>query len=401
LSIKKGDLARKLSYKFPELEEDDLEAIVELFFQFIKEELIKGNRIEIRDFGVMYLRRGKGVFFTNPRNNQRYYIREKIRIVFKPGKELKERLNTPLYAAFDLGTQSFRTILGKRYNGKVYFLASWRENVRLGEGLVNHGIITEQAFDRGIQALKKMKKILDKHGVKDFRAVGTAVFRKAKNAEDFIKKAQEETGIKIDVLSPEEEASLTLEGVKFGLREVLNELPQKFIVIDVGGGSTEITYLENGNPLWTKSIEIGAVVLKELFNLRYPLSSKAFRSLKDYIQDHLKALPEIEPDLLVITGGTASILGSLDLKLSCYIFERLHGHRVTKDRLKKIIEKLSSYPVERIARMRGMERGREDIVLPGLTIYLELLNLFKKEELLISEYGILEATLLSLLREYN
>ncbi len=399
MAVKKGDLARKLSYKFSELEKEDLEAVVELFFQGIKEELIKGNRIELRDFGVMYLRRGKGVFFTNPRNNQRYYIRKKIRIVFKPGKELKERLNTPLYAALDLGTQSFRISLGKKYNGKIYFLDSQRENVRLGEGLANHGFITEQAFERGIKALKKMKEILDKHQVKHFKAVGTAVFRKAKNAEDFIRKAEEEIGIKIEVLSAEEEASLTLEGVRFGLKEVLKEIPQKFVVIDVGGGSTEITYLENGNPVWSKSIEIGAVVIKELFNLRYPLSYKALRSLRNYVQDHLKTLPEIEPDLLVITGGTASILGSLDLKLPSYIFERLHGHRITKDRLKKIIEKLSSYPIERIARMKGMEQGREDIVLPGLVIYLELLNLLKKEELLISEYGILEATLLSLLKE--
>jgi exopolyphosphatase/guanosine-5'-triphosphate,3'-diphosphate pyrophosphatase len=349
----------------------------------------------------MYLRRGKGLFFTNPKNQQRYYIREKIRIVFKPGKELKERLNTPLFGSLDLGTQSFRLCLGKNYNGKVYFLYTQRENVRLGEGLVNCGYITEEAFERGINALKQMKEVMQRLDVKAFKAVGTAVFRKAKNAGEFIEKTKRETGIDIEVLSPEQEARLTLEGVLYGLKEVLHKIPEKFAIIDVGGGSTEITYLEKGNPVWSKSVDIGAVVLKELFNLRYPLSYKALRSLRNYVQDRLTDIPQFDVDFLVITGGTASILGSLDLKLTSYVFERLHGHRVTKDRLEKIIEKLSSYPIDRISRMKGMEPGREDIVLPGLVIYLELMNLMKNEELLISEYGILEAALLSLLKEYN
>jgi exopolyphosphatase/guanosine-5'-triphosphate,3'-diphosphate pyrophosphatase len=363
----------------------------------MREELTKGNRIEIRDFGVIYLRRGRGVFFTNPKNQQRYYIREKIRTVFKPGKELKERLNTPLFGSLDLGTQSFRLCLGKNYNGKVYFLYTQRENVRLGEGLASRGVIKEEAFERGIKTLKKMKETIERMDVKAFRAVGTAVFRKAENAKEFLERAKAEAGIDIEVLSPEEEAELTLKGVLYGLKEIFYRLPETLAIVDVGGGSTEITYLEEGKVKLSKSIDIGAVVLKELFNLRYPLSYKALRSLRNYVQDRLAELPRLTPDLLVITGGTASILGSLDLKLTSYVFERLHGHRVTKDRLEKIIDKLSSYPLERISRVKGMEPGREDIVLPGLVIYLELLKQLGKAELLISEYGILESALLSCL----
>ena len=125
------------------------------------------------------------------------------------------------------------------------------------------------------------------------------------------------------------------------------------------------------------------------------------QSLKDYIRKILSSIPVDNSQELVITGGTASLLGALDLKLKDYVPEKLHGHGVTKDRLEKLIKKLANFDLERLRRVKGMEEGREDIALPGLLIYSEIMEHFKKDSLVINEYGILEGTLLSLIEGYN
>lgn len=395
---KKG-LIEKLSYKFQDVDKEDLAKVVTLFFEIIKKNLKEGRRVELRDFGIFQLVKSKGNFFKNPKNHQKYYIKEKIRVLFKTGREFKKRLNTPFLASLDLGTQTFRLCLGKCYQGKLYFLLKKRENVRLGEGLAEKGMILETAFERGLMVLENFKKIIEKYRVSYYKALGTAVFRRAQNAKFFIEKAKEKTGIEIEVLSPEEEAKLSLEGVILGLKEIFSQI-ENFLLIDVGGGSSEFIYFQNGET-WFKSLDLGVVVLKELFDLRYPVSSKILKSIKEYIREKLFELPVEKPSFIIITGGTASILGSLDLKLSFYIPEKLHGHQISKERLEKLIQKLASLSLLGIKKVKGMEEGREDIVLPGLLIYSEVLDYFNQSTLYISEYGILEGSLLSLTKEYN
>lgn len=396
----KRELAQKLSYKFSDIDKEDLTYIVDLFFEIIKDELKKGNRIELRDFGVFTLKKTKGIIFQNPKNKQSYYVKGKYRILFKLGKEFKKRLNTPFLASLDLGTQTFRLCIGKKINGDVLFLMKKRENVRLGEGLGTKGIISPEAFIRGLESLKKFREELSRYGVENYRAIGTEVFRKAKNAEKFIERAKKETGFEIKVVSPEEEVDLSLRGIIWGMKEIgINT--ENFVTVDVGGGSSEITCIKDGQRKWCKSIELGAVILKEIFNLRYPLNFKVIRSLRDYIKEKISSIPTDSPEEIIITGGTASILGGIDLKLNQYIPEKLHGHRITRESLEKLIKKLSNFDLERLRRVKGMEEGREDIVIPGFLIYSGILEHFNKESVVLNEYGILEGTLLYLIGDYN
>lgn len=396
----KRELAERLRVKFFELEERDLEFIVENFFDILKGSLKKGDRIELRGFGRFELSKAKAYFFINPKNQQRYYLNSKVRAVFRQGKDFKERLNSPFIAGFDLGTQTFRLILGKFYSEKLYFLKSWRENVRLGEGLAERGVISPQAEARALEVLKRFKEILNLYQVKNYYAIGTAVFRQAKNAKEVLERIQRETLLQIDVLTPEEEAHLIIEGVLYGLKGLGLNL-KNFLLVDVGGGSTEFVYFKEGKPSFIKSIEIGAVQLKETFNLRYPLTRRMLQSLRSYVEDQLKVLPKEPLERVVATGGTASLMGSLDLKLLKYEPDKLHGHLITADRVEKLINKISENTLPRIKKMKGMEEGREDIALPGFIIYGEILKFFSQRELLISTYGILEATLLSLVKRYN
>jgi len=234
---------------------------------------------------------------------------------------------------------------------------------------------------------------------KAYRAVGTAIFRKAKNASSFLEEAKK-IGIDIEVVSPEEEILLSLKGVIYGLKDQ-NLVRRKCLIVDVGGGSTEFMLSEKITPKWVKSLEIGAVSLKELFQLRYPVNYRVFKSIIDYLSDKLVELPQEEVDHVIFTGGTASLLGALDLKLKIFSPYALNSHKISKDRIEKIIKKLANSDLERISKMKGMEKGREDIALPGALICFSVLEYFKKDSLILSVNGILEGTLLSLIERYN
>lgn len=396
----KRELSERLLSYFPDLEKKDLDFLVDQFFELLAGALREGKTIELRGFGILKAIRTRSYMFNNPKNLQRYYLRSKVRAVFSMGKELKERLNSPLFASLDLGTQTFRMLFGKKVGEEVFFLASFRENVRLGEGLADQGVLSESAMERALVALRRFKDLMEEQKVSDYYAVGTAVFRKAGNAEEFISKVERELGIKIEVLSPEREAELTLEGIKYGLKKLQLSF-NRALILDLGGGSTEFILLEGETPLWMKSLDLGVVLLRDTFRLRYPVTKKTLQSIRDYIRDQLSLLPDDNVDCLVITGGSASLLGRLDLRLQKYDPERLHGHRVTTERIEKLIQRISELTLPRIRAMRGMEEGREDIILPGLLVYAEILKKYRKEELLISEYGILEASLLYLLKRYN
>ncbi len=396
----KGDLCEKLGLRFPDLEKRDCQFLVDTFFEILANSLKKGKKIELRGFGVFEISRAKSYFFVNPKNFQKYYLQGKFRALFHLGKEFKERLNTPFLAGMDLGTQTFRLILGKRIKEEVVFYKSFRENVRLGEGIAEGRKISEEALTRAIRTLKTFREIMESYGVSNYYAIGTAVFRKAENSKKILSEIEKETGISIEVISPEREAELTLEGILYGLKKIGLSL-KDFLIIDVGGGSTEIIYMKEGKPSYLQSLDIGAVFLKELFNLRYPLTRAILKSLKNYVREKIELLSKGEFEKIVITGGTASLLGSLDLKLTKYEMDRLHGHRVTKERIEKLIQKISEMTLPRIKKLKGMEEGREDIALPGFIIIKEMIDYFEKEEVLISEYGILEATLLYLTKKYN
>ncbi|MCS7149263.1 MAG: HU family DNA-binding protein [Caldimicrobium sp.] len=396
----KKELSDRLKRRFSEFEAKDLDYIIDQFFEILGFALRKGSTIELRDFGVFKVSRARSYFFKNPKTNQKYYLKGKVRAVFQTGKTFKERINQPFLASLDLGTQSFRLLLGKYHQEKVHLLKSFRENVRLGEGMVDSEYISPSAQERAIGVLRGFRNLMERYEVSKYHAVGTAVFRKAKNSEEFVRKIEEETGLKVEVLSPDREAKLTLEGIFFGLKNLGLSI-RDFLIVDVGGGSSEFIYIKDGKPYLTESLELGAVVIKDFFKLRYPPTKKMIFSIRDYIRDQLAKLPSEAFDKILITGGSASLIGSLDLKLVKYDREILHGHVVTQERLEKLISKISELTLPRIKKLRGMEEGREDLCLPGLFIHGEILKYFGGKELIISEYGILEASLLSLVKDYN
>ncbi len=395
--MNKKDLVTELWQKFSDFRKKDLELALDLLFGRLAQALKDGERVEIRGFGRLIVKEQRPRRFKNPRTGEERDIPARKRIIFKPGKDLLERLNSPSVASLDLGTQTFRLLIAKPQEDGFRVLLRKRYNVRLGEGLSQRGEIGEEAFKRGLSALKEMKEALEGANVSRYLAAGTAVFRRAQNASSFLEKAAAETGLNIKVLSPEEEALFTLTGITYGL----NLDPEKTsLVVDAGGGSTEFILGKKGEILSLGSLEVGAVILTEKFlpgddPPRREEIGALSRAIKEGLAP-LKELPE-RPEILIATGGTASCLAALKLELETYCPEKLHGVNLKKAELEALFEKLRAIPPSQRRFLKGMEPGREDIILAGLMIYLAVLDLLGLQSLTVSETGILEGLLLHLL----
>ncbi len=407
--MNRKDLIGELAQKFPDFRKKDLELILDLLFQRLARALKDGQRIEIRGFGRFFVREQKERRFKNPRTGEERRLPPRKRIIFKPGKDLKERLNQPALASIDLGTQTFRLLIAKPCHpgnnpaedhsiNNFRILLRKRFNVRLGEGL-KKGSISETAFKRGLEALEKIKELLSSSGAEKVLAAGTAVFREAQNARDFILRAQE-GGLQIKILSPEEEAHFTLKGVLAGLEEN-PEVP--ILVVDAGGGSTEFILGKGEKILKWGSLKLGAVVLTEKYLKDQEIpSEESLKALEAEIERELNPLEELplSPQKLIATGGTASCLASLKLGLEKYCPERIHGLSISLAELERTYKKLCQMPVEERRCLKGLEPGREDIILAGLMIYLGFLrHLPELKNIIVSETGILEGLLLHLWQE--
>jgi len=229
------------------------------------------------------------------------------------------------------------------------------------------------------------------YAVARYRCCGTAALRQAHNRLIFLEAAASilETGV--EVLSPEKEAELGCRGVLAGLAE---SLVFPCLIADVGGGSTELTHIDSGQSLIaTTSLPFGAVTLStkgltEQMHLRSIL-----RSALGKIAPH--GLPAPVPTL-VVTGGTASILAALAQGLEHYAPDLIQGFKLAKANFPILAGRLGRRQTG-VQSLPEMARGREDILMAGLEIYEEIIATIGGEGMIVSDAGLLEGILLSLL----
>jgi len=271
---------------------------------------------------------------------------------------------------------------------------------RLGGGFSPGRGLDEAAMGRALEALRSFAKLLKREeGVRVF-AVGTGVLREARNGREFLEAAERETGLRLRLLTGEEEARLMLRGVWGGLRD--RHDPR--LVTDVGGWSTEILWVEGGRPIHTASLALGAVALTEEFLTDDPPSRSSLQSLNARIRSEFlslrgewerkgKRIPNLHPHL-VGTAGTATTLAALDLALPLYDPQKINGHLIPLAGLGQICHRLRSLSLEERRKIGGLERGREDLIVAGSAILLDLLEVFDRTALEVVDSGLLEGVLL-------
>jgi exopolyphosphatase/guanosine-5'-triphosphate,3'-diphosphate pyrophosphatase len=299
---------------------------------------------------------------------------------------LPRSLKTPAtVAVLDCGTNSTLLLVARlEPNGKIVALRQSISSSRLGEGLADGGKLKPQAVARTLRALKKLKREAARYKPDCFFALGTDIFRRARDGRLTGQRFEKLLGFPFWILSASEEARLEFLGATAGLKT-----NSKIVVIDVGGGSSEVIWGQREKLADKVSFEIGAVRLKEKFAGMSNYSEGALRKLRlQAVQKISKLKLRKDYPLAVLTGGTATTLAALSLGLKRYKGEKVHGFQTTPQKLKEGVEKLARFSLSQRKKALSFDPARVDIVVPGGIILLEILKRLGVKKAAVSDHGL-------------
>ena len=298
-------------------------------------------------------------------------------------------------ASIDIGSNTARLlILESTGDQKFNLLVSKRNITRLGEGIDAQGKLTEHRMQTTLKVLSRFRQICLENGDPPLFAVATSAVREASNGQEFVRLAKKETGIDIKIITWEEEARLTLEGVYW---KIPHE-NRRVITFDIGGGSTEFILSEGENIKDFCSTSLGVVRLTEKFITQHPVDEKEYHSLQNHLQDELQTvknkLSAFLPELLIGTAGTVTTLAALKENIYPYDPEKIHGSTFSRPEAESILDDLKGKSLSQRLLLKPMEPGREDLIIAGTAIVLETMRVFGCEILTVSEYSLREGLIL-------
>jgi exopolyphosphatase/guanosine-5'-triphosphate,3'-diphosphate pyrophosphatase len=321
------------------------------------------------------------------------------------------------YAALDLGTNNCRLLIAKPAGRGFRIVEAFSRIVRLGDGLSRTGRLDPEAMDRALGALRICADKVERRQAIRVRAVATQACRAAENGAEFIAKVERETGLKLQVITPKEEARLSVAGCA----NLIDASADAALVIDVGGGSTELSWLDlRGGALrrdpsmsripveaWL-SVPIGVVTLAERFPEPQPTSEAWFRAMVDHVKAQIDAFPHAEVlrpifaegrGHLVGTSGAITSLAGLHLGLQRYDRARVDGLWLEHADCTAVVDQLMKLSPAGRAAQPCIGPDRADLVLAGAAILQAVQEAWPCERVRVADRGLREGILLSLIAE--
>ena len=272
-------------------------------------------------------------------------------------------------AAIDIGTNTILLLIAEK-NGEVFHdILDVSTIVRLGEGLVRSGSLKEEAISRTIDTLGRYLDTARSNGVQKMFCIGTAALRNARNGREFTASVKDMFGLDIEIISAHKEAYYTY-------LSVCNDTAIRhacMTIIDIGGGSTEIIDGTENEFSGYVSLPIGSVVLTDSFISHDPPENRELDNVAAFIRNNLGNVRYRRASVLVGTGGTVTNIAALILGMPQYDKSIIHGYSIDIKDLKKLIFSLASMKSEARKACRGMEAGREDIIVQGAMILEEIM----------------------------
>ena len=334
-----------------------------------------------------------------------------------PDTRLRARDRTtkdgPCYAALDLGTNNCRLLIATPAATGFRVVEAYSRIVRLGEGLSQTGRLSEAAMDRALAALSVSAEKVRRRRVVKLRAVATQACRSAANGEAFIARVAKETGLDLQVITPQEEARLSVAGC-LGL---LDHEAQAALVVDVGGGSTEMSWVDLGGqpeadripPIkaWL-SIPIGVVTLAERFPEGAMATESWFRAMVDTVKaeiaafkraDPLRPIFEADAAHLIGTSGAITSLAGMHLGLERYDRSQVDGIWMTRAQCDGAAQMLLSLTAAQRAQQPCIGPDRADLVLAGAAILQAVQELWPCSRVRVADRGLREGVLMSLMSD--
>lgn len=296
-------------------------------------------------------------------------------------------------ACIDIGTNSVRMILLDTERACIE-AEKYMETTRIGHGVDESKMLSEEGMKRTTDALETFYNLAKEKEVDEIIAIATSAVRDAKNRDVFLEQVKN-IGIDVEMISGSEEARLGFLGVIKGMAlSGLVKPEENILVIDIGGGSTEMIVGNQAGIIYDKSIDIGAVRLHDKFVTEDPVPLLEQQDMADYIRlmikPELNKISEYDIKMIIGIGGTISTAGSMALGMEVYDRKRIHNYYVPLDIVYQLNRKLLSQTVEERQSHKGLQPKRADIIPCGFMILQLILLALEKEGISISEYDNLE-----------
>ena len=300
-------------------------------------------------------------------------------------------------ASLDLGTNSTRILVARPTDGRLEILGRRNTITRLGQGVGGSGRLAPEAVERTLACLRGYLEIVDRHGVERVRVAATSASRDAANRDEFFDAVEALIGTRPELLSGDEEGRLSFRGAT----GELDPATGPFLVVDIGGGSTEFI-VGTDRVEGVMSVDIGCVRLTEKFlhhDPPQPEELSACISLTDaYLDDVVREIPAAaEARTLVGLAGTVTTVAAVEIGLETYDRDRIHHFHLTREAAEDVFRTLATESRADRVHNPGLEEARADVIVGGCCVLVALFRRLGFDEMIVSEADILDGLALSLL----
>jgi exopolyphosphatase / guanosine-5'-triphosphate,3'-diphosphate pyrophosphatase len=302
-------------------------------------------------------------------------------------------------ASIDLGSHTARLLIARWEAGRLRSLLRKRAYIRLAQDFESpqSRTLKQAGIGRALQALEEFRSDIETHEAKRIRAVATGVVRLAENRNLFLGLVRGKTGIRVEVLSGEEEARLS----GLGIQHALDLRARPFVAFDLGGGTTEFLLVRDQGDTNALSLPLGAMIMTQRHLVTDPPESGEIESLRKETRGLLEKAfsDEAWSCPLVGTGGTVTTLAAMvhGMDVQAISPERMNGLLLHARQLEELLNRMGRLPVAERASLPGLDQGRADVILAGSLVVREILNFFHSSEMMVSLTDLLEGALLDMM----
>ncbi|MGH7934520.1 MAG: Ppx/GppA family phosphatase [Candidatus Binataceae bacterium] len=289
-------------------------------------------------------------------------------------------------AALDVGSNTVLMLVAECSDGKVNPLAELSRITRLGRGVDANGALDPAAAARTLDAIVEFAKKARELGAEKFLAAATAALRDASDGAGFIAQVKRRAGVDLEIISGETEARLSYLAVLKGLGL---DPADKLLIVDIGGGSTELIRCEPGRKIDALSLQLGSVRLTERIVHHDPPSPREAADLRLAVDGTLQSLNwEFRPDAMVGIAGTVTTVCAVALGLEAYDSKIVHGHHLANSEVLRVIGMFGAVPLAERKKIPPLEEGRADVIFAGAAILERMMAHFEVQEVIVSDQGV-------------
>ena len=297
-------------------------------------------------------------------------------------------------AVVDIGTNSTRLLIADVASPGVYEVERRTTVTNMGRGVDHTGMLCSDAVEDVCQVIADYKAQYEEMGAERVMAIATSAVRDASNGEAFIAELRERFELDARMLTGEEEAHLTYRGATAHRPEA-----DPTLVVDIGGGSTELIVGTGGDVGFHTSMQVGTIRQSERHLTSDPPDPHELEDLagdiRNLIDRAIAAQPAGQPTRAIAVAGTPTSLAAIDQGLEPYNPERVHGYHLGLQRIQHMLSRLSSLPLAERLRVPGLHPGRAPTIVAGTVILVQVMRAFGLKEIEVSELDILHGSALT------